>query len=119
MATGFLPLEGVRVVDVTSSLAGPYCTEILGALGADVVKVEQPERGDEARAWGPAFWEASSVMFYTANLNKRSVALDLKRGHEVLLRLVDSADVFLQSLRPGAAGRLGFGPEELRERNRR
>ena len=80
MATAFLPLAGVRVVDVTSSLAGPYCTEILGALGADVVKVEHPERGDEARAWGPAFWEGSSVMFYAANLNKRSLALDIKRG---------------------------------------
>jgi crotonobetainyl-CoA:carnitine CoA-transferase CaiB-like acyl-CoA transferase len=117
MTTGFQPLVGVRVVDVTSSLAGPYCTEILGALGADVVKVEHPERGDEARAWGPPFWEGSSVMFYAANLNKRSVALDVKRGPEVLLRLVDSAQVFLQSLRPGTARRLGFGPDELRRRN--
>jgi crotonobetainyl-CoA:carnitine CoA-transferase CaiB-like acyl-CoA transferase len=114
MATVFAPLEGVRVVDVTSSLAGPYCTEILGALGADVVKVEHPERGDEARAWGAPFFEGSSVMFYAANLNKRSLALDLKRGRDVLLRLVDSADVFLQSLRPGTAARLGFGADELR-----
>jgi crotonobetainyl-CoA:carnitine CoA-transferase CaiB-like acyl-CoA transferase len=112
----FPPLEGVRVVDVTSSLAGPYCTEILGALGADVIKVEHPGRGDEARAWGPPFFEGSSVMFYAANLNKRSLALDVKRGPDVLLRLVDSADVFLQSLRPGTAARLGFGPEELRAR---
>jgi crotonobetainyl-CoA:carnitine CoA-transferase CaiB-like acyl-CoA transferase len=119
MGKEFLPLEGVRVVDVTSSLAGPYCTEILGALGADVIKVEHPERGDEARAWGPPFWRGASVMFYAANLNKRSLALDLKRGADVLLRLVDSADVFLQSLRPGIARRLGFGPEELRERNPR
>jgi crotonobetainyl-CoA:carnitine CoA-transferase CaiB-like acyl-CoA transferase len=119
MATEFLPLEGVRVVDVTSSLAGPYCTEILGALGADVVKVEHPERGDEARAWGPPFRDDASVMFYAANLNKRSLALDLKRGREVLLRLVDRADVFLQSLRPGTAERLGFGAAELRRRNPR
>jgi crotonobetainyl-CoA:carnitine CoA-transferase CaiB-like acyl-CoA transferase len=117
MATEFLPLEGVRVVDVTSSLAGPYCTEILAALGASVVKVEHPERGDEARAWGPPFWEAASVMFYAANLSKRSLALDLKRGRDVLLRLVENADVFLQSLRPGTAKRLGFGAEELRARN--
>jgi len=117
MATAFEPLEGIRVVDVTSSLAGPYCTEILGALGADVVKVEHPEHGDEARAWGAPFFEGSSVMFYAANLNKRSLALDLKRGRDVLLRLVDSADVFLQSLRPGTAPRLGFGPDELRARN--
>jgi formyl-CoA transferase/CoA:oxalate CoA-transferase len=117
MATEFLPLEGVRVVDVTSSLAGPYCTEILAALGAGVVKVEHPERGDEARAWGPPFWEGSSVMFYAANMSKRSLALDLKRGREVLLRLVENADVFLQSLRPGTAKRLGFGAEQLRARN--
>jgi crotonobetainyl-CoA:carnitine CoA-transferase CaiB-like acyl-CoA transferase len=119
MAEEFLPLGGVRVVDVTSSLAGPYCTEILGALGADVIKVEHPERGDESRMWGPPFFEGSSVMFYAANLNKRSLALDLKRGRDVLLRLVDSADVFLQSMRPGTARRLGFGPEELRELNPR
>jgi crotonobetainyl-CoA:carnitine CoA-transferase CaiB-like acyl-CoA transferase len=117
MAMGFVPLEGVRAVDVTSSLAGPYCTEILGALGADVIKVEHPQRGDEARAWGPRFWDESSVMFYAANLNKRSLALDLKRGRDVLLRLIDDADVFLQSLRPGTATRLGFGPDDLRERN--
>jgi crotonobetainyl-CoA:carnitine CoA-transferase CaiB-like acyl-CoA transferase len=115
----FLPLEGVRVVDVTSSLAGPYCTEILAALGADVVKVEHPERGDEARAWGPPFWEGSSVLFYAANLGKRSLALDIKRGRDVLLRLVDGAGVFLQSLRPGTARRLGFGAGELLARNRK
>ncbi len=119
MPKEFLPLEGMRVVDVTSSLAGPYCTEILGALGADVVKVEHPERGDEARAWGPSFWENASVMFYAANLNKRSLALDVKRGRDVLLRLVEQADVFLQSLRPGRAARLGFGVEELRALNPR
>ena len=117
MATEFLPLDGVRVVDLTSSLAGPYCTEILAALGASVVKVEHPERGDEARAWGPPFWEDGSVMFYAANMSKRSLALDVKRGREVLLRLVENADVFLQSLRPGTAKRLGFGAEELRARN--
>ena len=115
----FSPLAGTRVLDLTSSLAGPYCTAILGALGADVVKVEHPERGDESRAWGPAFFEDASVMFYAANLNKRSLALDLNRGRDVLLRLVDSANVFLQSLRPGTARRLGFGPDELRARNPR
>ena len=119
MENQFLPLAGVRVVDVTSSLAGPYCTEILAALGADVVKVEHPERGDEARAWGPPFWEDASVMFYTANLSKRSLALDVKRGRAVLLRLVEGADVFLESLRPGTAERLGFGPDELRAQNPR
>jgi formyl-CoA transferase/CoA:oxalate CoA-transferase len=119
MATEFLPLEGVRVVDVTSSLAGPYCTEILAALGADVVKVEHPQRGDESRAWGPPFHEGSSVMFYAANLGKRSIALDLKRGHDIVLRLVESADVFLQSLRAGTAERLGLGADALHAVNPR
>jgi crotonobetainyl-CoA:carnitine CoA-transferase CaiB-like acyl-CoA transferase len=113
----FLPLEGVRVVDVTSSLAGPYCTEILAALGADVVKVEHPQRGDEARAWGPPFRDGASVLFCAANLGKRSLALDVKRGRDILLRLVEGADVFLQSLRPGTAKRLGFGAADLRAVN--
>lgn len=117
----FSPLAGVRVVDLTSSLAGPTATEILGALGADVVKVEHPGRGDEARDWGPSFFEGGSVMFFSANAGKRSLALDLKspRGLETLLRLADGADVAVQSLRPGTAERLGFGPDVLRARNPR
>lgn len=117
----FRPLAGVRVLDLTSSLAGPYCTQILAALGADVVKVEHPARGDEARAWGPRFFEGGSVMFFAANAGKRSLALDVKapRGREALLRLVDTAGVFIQSLRPGTAVRIGLGPDELRSRNER
>jgi len=115
----FLPLAGVRVLDLTSSLAGPTCTEILAALGADVVKVEHPGRGDEARDWGPRFFEGGSVMFFAANAGKRSVGLDLKSeaGLDVLLRLADGAAVLVQSLRPGTAERLGFGPDAVRERN--
>ena len=114
----FSPLAGIRVLDLTSSLAGPTATEILGALGADVVKIEHPGRGDEAREWGPPFFEGGSVMFFAANAGKRSLALDLKstRGLETLLRLVDGADVAVQSLRPGTAERLGFGPDVLRGR---
>jgi crotonobetainyl-CoA:carnitine CoA-transferase CaiB-like acyl-CoA transferase len=117
----FAPLAGIRVVDLTSSLAGPTCTQILAALGADVVKVEHPGRGDEARAWGPEFFEGGSVMFFAANASKRSLALDLKapEGRDVLLRLVDGADVFVQSMRPGTAERLGFGADALRTRNER
>ena len=117
----FAPLSGVRVLDLTSSLAGPTATEILGALGADVIKVEHPGRGDEARDWGPPFFEGGSVMFFAANAGKRSLALDLKsaRGLDALLRLVEGADVAVQSLRPGTAERLGFGPEVLRGRNPR
>src|SRR5438105_2087823 len=111
----------MRVVDLTSSVAGPYCTATLGALGADVVKVEHPARGDESRSWGPPFWNGEGVMFLSANASKRSLALDVKdpRGREALLRLVDRGDVFVQSLRPGAAERLGLGSADLRARNRR
>jgi crotonobetainyl-CoA:carnitine CoA-transferase CaiB-like acyl-CoA transferase len=107
----FAPLAGVRVLDLTSSLAGPTCTELLAALGAEVTKVERPGAGDEARDWGPS-------MFFAANAGKRSLALDLKdpRGREALLRLGERSDVLVESLRPGAAGRLGVGPEQVRER---
>ena len=115
------PLEGMRVLDVTTSIAGPYCAEILGALGADVVKVERPDTGDDGRAWGPPFWDGEGTMFLSANANKRSLAISLRdeRGRDAVLRLVDGADVFLQSLRPGLAEQLGLGPDELRARNPR
>jgi crotonobetainyl-CoA:carnitine CoA-transferase CaiB-like acyl-CoA transferase len=111
----------MRVVDVTTSIAGPYCAEILGALGADVVKVERPDTGDDGRAWGPPFWNGESAMFLAVNAGKRSLAVSLadERGRDAVLRLVDRADVFLQSLRPGLAERLGLGPDELRARNAR
>jgi crotonobetainyl-CoA:carnitine CoA-transferase CaiB-like acyl-CoA transferase len=114
-----LPLRKTRVLDVTTSIAGPYCAQILAALGADVIKVERPDTGDDGRAWGPPFWNGEGTMFLSANAGKRSLALSLRheRGREALLRLVDGADVFLQSLRPGLAERLGLGPAELRERN--
>ena len=70
-------LVGLRVVDITQNLAGPYCTQILGDLGAEVVKIEPP-KGDSARAWGPPFWGGESPLFLSANRNKRSVRLDLK-----------------------------------------
>lgn len=117
----FSPLAGMRVVDVTTSIAGPYCAEILGALGADVIKVERPDTGDDGRAWGPPFWHGEGTMFLSANAGKRSLALSLRdaRGREALLRLAERADVLLQSLRPGLAESLGLGPEVVRARNRR
>jgi CoA-transferase family III len=78
----FQPLTGVRVLDLTSSLAGPYCTQILSALGADVVKVEHPARGDEARARGPAFATGGSAMFFVANAGKRSLLTSPRRLDE-------------------------------------
>ncbi|HEU5243504.1 MAG TPA: CoA transferase [Gaiellaceae bacterium] len=118
--TELRPLAGAQVVDVTSSLAGPTATQLLAALGADVVKVE-PLAGDHARAWGPPFLSGESAMFLASNAGKRSLAVELgdERGREIVLRLVDRADVFLQSLRPGAAERHGLGAAELRRRNPR
>jgi crotonobetainyl-CoA:carnitine CoA-transferase CaiB-like acyl-CoA transferase len=115
------PLNEMRVLDVTTSIAGPYCAQILAALGADVIKVERPDTGDDGRAWGPPFWNGEGAMFLSANAGKRSLALSLRdlRGREALLRLVDGADVFLQSLRPGLADELGLGPDPLRARNPR
>jgi crotonobetainyl-CoA:carnitine CoA-transferase CaiB-like acyl-CoA transferase len=115
------PLAGMHVLDVTTSIAGPYCAQILAALGADVVKVERPDTGDDARAWGPPFWDGESPMFLSANAGKRSLALSLRepRGREVVLRLAEHADVFLQSLRPGLAERLGLGAGVLRGLNPR
>jgi len=115
------PLDGTRVVDVTTSIAGPYCAEILAALGADVVKVERPDTGDDGRAWGPPFWNGESAMFLTVNAGKRSLAVSLgdERGRDAVLRLADRADVFLQSLRPGLAEKLGLGAEALQVRNPR
>jgi crotonobetainyl-CoA:carnitine CoA-transferase CaiB-like acyl-CoA transferase len=115
----FQPLRGIRVVDLTSSLAGPTCTEILGGLGAEVIKIEHPRRGDEARDWGPRFFAGGSVMFFAANRSKRSLALDFtdERGKAALLRLIDGADVVVQSMRAGSAERHGLGSAALRERH--
>lgn len=114
-------LAGYRVLDFTQHQAGPYGAAILADMGADVVKVERPDTGDDGRAWGPPFWNGESAMFLAVNAGKRSLAVSLadERGREAVLRLVDRADVFLQSLRPGLAVRLGLGDEELRARNER
>jgi len=105
-----LPFDGLVVVDLTQNVAGPFCTQILGDMGAEVIKVERPGRGDDARAWAPPFWGEESATFMAFNRNKRSLALDLKRegGLEVLRRLVARADVFVQSLRAGAITELGL-----------
>jgi len=98
------------VADLTQNVAGPFCTQILGDMGADVIKIERPGRGDDARAWAPPWWGDQSAFWLSVNRNKRSVALDLKTpaGLEVLGRLVARADVFVQSLRAGAAAALGM-----------
>ncbi len=97
-------LQGIRVVDVTTSIAGPFATQLLGDLGADVVKVERPGNGDDARRWGPPFWAGESVAFQAFNRNKRSLELDLKNDEDTatLRVLLSEADVVVQNLRPAS-----------------
>jgi crotonobetainyl-CoA:carnitine CoA-transferase CaiB-like acyl-CoA transferase len=108
------PLAGLLVADLTQNVAGPYCTQILGDLGAQVVKVERPERGDDARAWAPPYWGPESAAFMSVNRNKRSLAVDMKTadGRAILARLVGRADILVQSLRAGVIEELGLGWEE-------
>lgn len=114
------PLDGVRIVDLSTMISGPLATMWLGDQGADVIKVEPPGRGDLVRRLGSTR-RGFSASFATANRNKRSIALDLKTdaGREVLWQLVESADVFVQNFRPGTIERMGFGDETLRARNPR
>jgi hydroxymethylglutaryl-CoA lyase len=114
-------MSGLRVVDITTSVAGPFATQILGDLGADVIKVEQPPLGDVARRWGPPFWGPDSATFQGLNRNKRSLLLDIKSadGPCVLTDLLAGADVMVQNLRPGALATLGFGYETVHELNPR
>jgi crotonobetainyl-CoA:carnitine CoA-transferase CaiB-like acyl-CoA transferase len=109
-------LAGIKVLDLTRNLAGPYCTMILGDLGADVVKVEQPERGDDTRHWAPPTWNGESTTFLAANRNKRSVAIDLDHveGAAVVRSLARCADVVVESFRPGSLERRGLGYDDLR-----
>jgi formyl-CoA transferase len=118
---GFKPLAGIRVVDMTSAMAGPFATMLLADLGAEVVKVEPPE-GDQSRDWGPPFYgEKYSSYFASINRGKKSVVVNLKSegGRRVLYRLVERADVFLESFRPGTAAKLGVDYAALRGVNPR
>ena len=109
-------LGGLFVLDLSQNLAGPYCAQLLGDLGAEVVKVEPPGGGDPSRAWGPPFWAGESPIFLSGNRNKRSVAIDLKapEGRAAVRRLLEKADVVVQSFRAGVAERLGVGYDDVR-----
>lgn len=111
------PLAQVRVLDLTHALAGPFCTMMLGDLGADVIKLEPPD-GDQSRRWGPPFIEHESSYFLSVNRNKRSVVLDLrlKGARRAAERLALASDVVVENLRPGTARKLGLGHDELRAR---
>src|SRR5712691_2229194 len=113
------PLSGTRVVDLTRALAGPYCTLLLGDMGADVIKIELPGTGDETRQWGPPFVAGESSYFMSVNRNKRSVTLDLKSsaGREALHRLTRWADVLVENFRPGTMERFGLGYAQASELN--
>jgi crotonobetainyl-CoA:carnitine CoA-transferase CaiB-like acyl-CoA transferase len=114
-----LPLGGVRVLDLSRVLAGPYTTMVLADLGADVIKVEHPERGDDTRHWGPPFAGGESAYFLSVNRNKRSIGVDLKdpEGLERVKRLAAGADVLIENMRRGTLDKLGLGYEALRETN--
>jgi crotonobetainyl-CoA:carnitine CoA-transferase CaiB-like acyl-CoA transferase len=115
MTSAALPLAGVRVLDLSRVLAGPYCTMTLADMGADVIKIENPDGGDDSRTFSP-FHGGHSVYFLTFNRNKRSVALDLKSkaGRDAFITLVSKADVVVENFRTGVVERLGLGYETLK-----
>ena len=115
------PLDDIFVLDLSRILSGPFCTMMLGDMGATVVKVEPPPRGDDTRLWGPPFINGISTYFLSINRNKRSIGLNLKspQGQEVLWKLVDRADVLVENFRPGVLDKLGFGYDAVSARNPR
>jgi len=116
-----LPLSGIRVLDLSRILAGPYCTMMLGDLGADVLKVERPDGGDDTRTWGPPFAGGESAYYLCCNRNKRSITIDLKnpRGVELVKQLAKESDVVVENFTPGLMQRFGLDFETLREINPR
>ncbi|MFQ5895730.1 MAG: CaiB/BaiF CoA transferase family protein [Nitrospinota bacterium] len=115
------PLTGVRVLDLSRILAGPFCTSILSDMGAEVIKVEEPGKGDETRTWGPPFREGESAYFMGVNRGKKSITLNLKapKGREILLRLAELSDAVVENFRPGVTARLGIDYPALRAVNPR
>ncbi|MHC4831465.1 MAG: cytidine deaminase, partial [Planctomycetota bacterium] len=116
-----LPLAGLKILDLTRILAGPFATQRLADLGATVWKIENPKGGDDTRGWGPPFHGGISTYFLSVNRNKRSVAIDLKHeaGKALLWQLIEQADVLVENFRPGTLGRLGFGWDEVSRRSPR
>ena len=113
------PLDGIKVLDLTRILAGPYATQKLGDMGATIWKVERPGAGDDTRAWGPPFHEGISTYFMAVNRSKRSLTLDLKKGDAVLERLVRACDVVIENFRAGTLEDLGWSWERIRAVNPR
>src|SRR5947199_661494 len=115
------PLAGLRVLDASRVLAGPFCGQILGDLGAEVIKVERPGQGDETRAWAPPFLGELSAYYLSCNRNKSGITLDLAKpeGVEIPLRLVERSDILLENFKAASAQRLGLSPEKLLQVNPR
>jgi formyl-CoA transferase/CoA:oxalate CoA-transferase len=115
-----LPLQGLRVIDLTQDFAGPFCTMILSDLGAEVIKIEKPGTGDETRAWGPPFIDGISYYFLSLNRGKKSVVLDLKtrEAQRIVQKLVVDADIFVESSRPGQMSRFNLDYPKLRRLNK-
>ena len=113
------PLEGIRVLDLTRALAGPYCTLMLGDYGADVIKIEIPGSGDDTRTWGPPFVGEESAYFLSINRNKRSLTLNFKevKAREIFLKLAKDADVVVENFTPGVMDRFGLGYDALKAIN--
>jgi len=121
MSADGAPLDGLLVLDFTRVLSGPYCTMLLADMGARVIKIEQPGRGDDTRAWGPPFLNGESAYFLSINRNKESFAADLKNAHDQkrVRELLRHADVMIQNFRPGVMEKLGFDYEAVRKLNPR
>ena len=117
----YAPLDGIRVIDLSRVVSGPWCTMTLGDMGADVVKIEEPGRGDESRAFGPPFLGGEAPYFLSVNRNKRSCTVNLKHeaGRAIVWRLIEGADVVVQNFRPGAVARLGLDYEAVAARHPR
>lgn len=115
------PLDGVKVLDLSRTLAGPFCTMMLGDMGADVIKVEQPGSGDESRRFTPPSWNDESCYYLSSNRNKRSITVNLKstEGKAIIMKLVRDADILVENFRTGTMEKLGLGYEELKKLNPR
>ncbi|XP_008556391.1 succinate--hydroxymethylglutarate CoA-transferase [Microplitis demolitor] len=112
------PLAGIRVLDLTRIIAGPYCTMILGDLGAEILKIEKPGTGDECRNWGPPFLSNSNkhaTYFLSVNRNKKSVCIDFKRGRDVIYELAKKSDVLIENFVPGKLSEMGLGYEDIKK----
>ena len=114
-SNGKLPLQDIKVIDFSQILAGPFCTMLLADMGADVIKIEKPNGGDDTRRYGPPFIEGESAAFLTLNRNKRSIVLDLKseQGIAIVRRMLEDADVMIHNFRPGVVDRMGLAFEDV------